>query len=69
MKEMFSLLSEIELSMKHINEMLDTNEVCKVSAYRSNVAFRKLPPQNESSEHIIFFQDITSISEKFTYFS
>ena len=42
-KKVFRLISEIERSMKYTTEMLDTNEVCRVSAYKLNTAFRTLP--------------------------
>ena len=62
-EEVLSLISEIEQSIKHVNEMLDTNEVCRVSAYKSNFEFRKLPSQIHFSLPDISSQEI--ISEKF----
>ena len=62
-EEVLSLISEIEQSIKHVNEMLDTNEVCRVSAYKSNSEFRKPPSQIHFSLPDISSQEI--ISEKF----
>ena len=62
-KEVLSWQSGIEQTMKHINEMLDTNEVCKVSAYKSISAFRNPPSQIHFSLPDISSQEI--ISEKF----
>ena len=61
-KELLSLISEIEQGLKHIIEMLDTNEFCKVSAYKSNSAFRKPPSQIHFSLPDNYSQEI--ISEK-----
>ena len=65
-EEVLSLISELEQSMKHINEMLDTNEVWKVSEYKSkntSTDVEKLPSQIQLSLPEISSQEI--ISEKF----
>ena len=57
-KEMLTLISEIEQSIKCLTEILDTTDVCEVSAYKSKKAdFRALPsrtfytlPENSSQE-------------------
>lgn len=41
-------ISEINQSILDIKHILQSNEVCQVSAYRTNIAkFRKLPPKFE----------------------
>ena len=65
-KKVFSLIFEIEQSMNCVNEMLDTNEVWKVSAYKSkntSTDVGKLPSQIQFSLPEISSQEI--ISEKF----
>nr|XP_022296051.1 tripartite motif-containing protein 45-like [Crassostrea virginica] len=59
-QEVLSLISEIEQSIQHVNEMLDANEVCRISAYKSNFAFRKPPSQLNFSLPEISSQEIIS---------
>ena len=57
-------ISEIEQSIKCLTEILDTTEVCEVSAYKSKKAdFRELPSQIQFSLPEISSQEINS--EKF----